>query len=131
MPAFFVLDERHTLALHGPGKDRGRSAGSARAAVRVVDLGRIVPVDDDRIDAEGAHARGVRTHIPLELGGPALTQAVNVKDRGEIGEPLVAGVVEGLPDRALRALAVTDEDPHVVRRIEHALAGERDSHADR
>ena len=131
VPAFFVLDERHTLALHGPGKDRGRSAGSARAAVRVVDLGRIVPVDDDRIDAEGARARGVRTHVPLEFGGPALTQAVHVKDRGEIGEPLVAGVVEGLPDRALRALAVTDEDPHVVRRIEHALAGERDSHADR
>src|SRR5207253_5733836 len=76
MPTFFVLEERHALALHGPREDRGRPSGGARAAIRVVDLGRIVPVDDDRIDAEGARARGVRTHVPLEFGGPALTQAV-------------------------------------------------------
>jgi hypothetical protein len=43
----------------------------------------------------------------------------------------VTGVVERLPDRSFSGLAVSDEDPHVVRSLEDALSGERDTDADR
>ena len=88
-------------------------------------------VDHDRVDPERADPRRVGAHVPLELGGSALAEPIHVDDRREIREPFVAGVVERLPDRALRGLAVTDEDPHVERCPEHALSGEGDADADR
>ena len=88
-------------------------------------------VDHDRVDPERADPRRIGAHVPLELGGSALAEPIHVDDRGQVREPFVAGVVEGLPDRALRGLAVTDEDPHVERCPEHTLSGEGDADADR
>ena len=131
VPAFLVLEERDALALHGAGEHGGRAAGAASARVRVVDLGEVVTVDDDRIHIEGANARGVRAHVPLELGRPTLSEAVHIDDRGEVRKALVTRVVECLPYRALGRLAVAHEHPDVIRRLEHALAGESDANSDR
>ena len=42
---------------------------------------------------------------------PALAEPVDVDDRDQVGEPGVAGVLEGLPHRALGELGVAAEDP--------------------
>jgi len=131
VPALLVFDERHALSFHRPGEHRRRLGRAASALERVVDLGEVVSVDDDRVDAERADARRVRAHVPLELGGPALAEPIHVDDGGEIRETFVTGVVERFPDRALGRLAVSDEDPHVIRRLEHPLSGEGDADADR
>ena len=108
----------------------GRSA-LARAGERVVDRREVVAIDHDRVAAERLHPRGVGVEVPLELGRAALTEPVDVEDRGEVREALVTRVVEPLPDRALRELAVARERPDVVGRREHALACERDPDGDR
>src|SRR2546427_7557608 len=69
--------------------------------------------------------------IPLKPGGTALPERVDVEDRREVGEALVTRVVEPLPDRPLRELAVAGERPHVVRSAEPALPGQRDPDRDR
>jgi hypothetical protein len=81
VPALLVLDERDAFALHRLGDDDGRPLGGARAAEGVVDGGEVVAVDDDRLAAEGLHARGVRLDVPLELGRTALAQSIHVEDR--------------------------------------------------
>ena len=116
MPARFVFQEGDALALHGLRDDRVRSSRRARAFVRVVDLREIVAIDHDPLEAECLHARRVRVGVPLELGRPALTEAVHVEDRGDVLEAFMAGEIEGLPDRALGRFAVADDDPHVERR---------------
>ena len=127
MPAFLVLQEGHAFAFHRAGQHRDGPAGLAGARVRVIDLGEVMAVDGDRIDAERAHPRRVRAQIPLELRRPALTEPVDIEDRGEIREPLMTGAIEGLPDGAFGAFTVSDEHPYVVRRVENAFAGERDA----
>src|SRR5207245_10497383 len=109
MPAFRGLGERDALPLHGAGKHRRWLLGRAGARIRVVDLGEVMAVDDDRVDAEGADACRVGAHVPLELGRAALTQPIHVDDRRELRKAFVTGVVEGLPDRTLSGLAVADE----------------------
>src|SRR5581483_1462999 len=101
----------------------------AGARERVVDLGEIVSVDDERFPSERLDARGVRVGVPLELGGAALAEAVHVDDRRDVVQALVAAEVEALPDRSFGALAVAHEGPDVERRVPQTLRGER--HADR
>src|SRR5438309_1213376 len=105
--------------------------GTARTCERVVDLREVMAIDNERIDPERSDARGVRVHVPLQLGRPALAEAIDVDDRGEIGEDLVSCVVERLPDRSLGGLAIAHEHPHVERRREWALRRERDADPDR
>ncbi len=131
MPTFLVFEERDTFSLHGAREHGRRPSRAPSPRVRVVDFREVVTVDHDRVDAEGADARRVRAHVPLEFGRPALAEPIHVDDRGEVRESLMTGVVEGLPDRALGGLAVAHEHPHVVRRLEHAPAGESDAHPDR
>ncbi len=88
-------------------------------------------VDDDGFPAERASSLGIRLQIPLQFGRTALAESIHVEDRGEVAQPLVAGTIERLPDRAFGALAVADEDPHVVRRVEQRGSREREARPDR
>src|SRR5581483_2950953 len=81
VPALLVLEERDALPLDRAGDDRRGPARVAGARERVVDLGEIVSVDDERFPSERLDARGVRVGVPLELGGAALAEAVHVDDR--------------------------------------------------
>jgi len=91
VPAGLVLEEGDAFALHRASDDCRRARGRARARERVVDLREIVTIDDDRVPAERLRARRVCVGIPLELGRPALTKAIDVEDRGDVLESLEAG----------------------------------------
>src|SRR5438067_2633556 len=59
VPAILVLDLAEALALDRPGDDHGRLApAGARLAERLVDLGGVVAVDDDRPASEGPDPGG-------------------------------------------------------------------------
>src|SRR5439155_4050726 len=92
---------------------------------RIVDGDGVMAVDHDRVTAEGPDPRRVRLDVPFELRRPALSEAIDVEDRGEVRQTLVSGVVEALPDRSLGELAVSGERPDVERGVQRALRGER------
>src|SRR5213082_1383756 len=60
-----------------------------------------------------------------------LTQPVDIEDRREIRQAVVARLVESLPDGALRQLAVARERPHMVWQLIQFAAGEGHAHRDR
>ena len=60
-----------------------------------------------------------------------LAEPVDVDDRGQVVEPVEAGLLEGLPHRALGHLGVAAEAPDAIREPVQALAGEPDADADR
>ena len=100
----------------------GLSPPLASRRERVVDLVEVVAVDDDRPASEGLDAVLVDVEVPLVLGGPALAEAVDVEDGGEVREAVVTGLVERLPDGALGELAVAAEHPDVERQLVEVLA---------
>ena len=71
----------------------------------------------------------VAVEVPFELGRAALAQPVDVDNGGEVAELVVAGLVERLPDRAFRGLAVPAQHPGVVVEPVQVAAGQ--AHADR
>ena len=101
---------------------------SANARVDLLD---VVAVDLDCVPAEGTSAFGVRVEIPPVHRLARLAKPVHVDDRREVVEPVVSRVLERLPDRPLRHLAVTAKHPDAIRQMVEALAGERDADADR
>ncbi len=125
VPALLVLEERDALPLHGLGDDDRGPLRLPRLAERVVDRGEVVAIDDDRLAAERLHPRGVRVHVPFELGRASLAEAVDIEDRREVRKALVARMVEALPDRALGELAVARQGPHVEGRAQGPLRGQR------
>src|SRR5260370_26943043 len=81
MPAVLVLDLREPLALDGLGDDHGRLARRRQGgAVRAVDGGDVVAVDDDREAAERLHPAAIRVQRPAVFGLPALAWPVYVAD---------------------------------------------------
>ena len=130
VPALLVLDLPHALALDRAGDDHGRPperfAGLAQGAV---DLLQVVAVDLDRPAAERLDPGPISVQVPLELGRPALTQPVDVEDRGQVRELVVGGLVQAFPDRAFGQLGVAAQHPDVVGQLVEVLAGQR--HADR
>ena len=111
-----VFHRGHAFALQCAGHDDGRHAlGGYRLRVGGVDLAYVVAVDLDGLPAEGAGAGGVVARVPAGHRLPALPQAVNVDDSGEIVQADEAGVLERLPHGALGHLAVAAEDPDAVR----------------
>ena len=68
----------------------------------------VVPVDLARLDPERPQLAGERTHIQDVLRAPHRLVAVRVDDDDQIGELMVSGKEQGLPDRPLVALAVAD-----------------------
>ena len=69
--------------------------------------------------------------LPRIFGWAPLTQPVDIEDRREIRQAVVARLVESLPDGALRQLAVARERPHMVWQLIQFAAGEGHAHRDR
>ena len=132
MEAVLVLDRRHALPLLRAGDDDRRPAG-CRDGLRIglVDRLEVVAVDLDRVPAERLGARRVRVEIPAHHRLAALAEPVDVDDRGEVVEAVVRCVLERLPHRALRHLAVAAQHPHPGRQLLELLRGERHADADR
>ena len=128
VPALLVLDGLHALALDRLGDDHRRlPLGRDRLCVRRVDRLDVVPVDLDRVPAEGLGPLRVGVEIPAVHRLAALAEPVDVDDRRQVVELLVGGVLEGLPHRALGHLAVAAQHPDPVRKLVEPLAGERDA----
>ena len=127
-----VGDSLHAVTLLGAGDDHGRAAGRVDGAgERPIDGRDIVSVDLDRLPAEGLRPATVGVEIPLVHRRARLAQTVDVDDRGEVVEAVEAGLLEGLPHRALGHLGVPAEAPDAIRKPVQALAGERHADADR
>jgi hypothetical protein len=92
--AFLIFDGRDAAALPGPGQDHGRRAVVAgRLAERAVDRGDVVPVDLQRVPAEGAEPGGVGGGVPAVPRGAALAEPVDVDNQRQVAEPAVAGLL--------------------------------------
>ena len=129
MPAVLVLDLRVALALDRARDDRRRPAGRRLGlAVRGVDCLDVVAVDLDRVPAERLEPLRVRVEVPAVHRLAALTEAVDVDDRGEVVELVEGGVLGCLPHRPLRHLAVAADHPDAERKPVEPLP--RDRHAD-
>lgn len=66
-----------------------------------------------------ASARRIRGGVPAEHRLAALTEAVDVDDRDQVVQRLVACVVKRLPDRPIRHLAVPTQHPDPVGELLH------------
>ena len=64
-------------------------------------------------------------------GRAALAEPVDVDDRDQVAQLGVAGVLEGLPHRALGQLGVAAEHPDPQVGVLEPVAGERDADRDR
>jgi hypothetical protein len=113
--ALEVLHRADPAPLARLGDDRGGPpADPLRGRIGVIDRLDVVAVDHDRLPAERADPLGVCIEVPLVPRRAALAQAVDVEDRGQVVEPLAAGVLERLPHRALGQFAVAAQHPHPV-----------------
>ena len=132
MPARLVLDRRHAPALLRLGDDHRRPARRAHRLVEGrADRLDVVPVDRDRVPAERLRAAHVAVEVPADHGLAGLAEAVDVEDRAEVVELVVARVLERLPHRALGHLGVAAQGPDAVGQAIEPLAGERDADGDR
>ena len=130
--AGLVLDRLDALALLGLGDDRDRLAdGVLGLGVGGLDRLDVVAVDRDRLPAERLDAADVAVEVPAEHRLARLAEAVDVDDRGDVVELLPAGVLEGLPHRALGHLGVAAQHPHAVGQLVQRAAGHRHADADR
>ena len=117
------------MALDGAGEDHRRPAVSlGRLRERVVQRREIVPVDLEHARAKRARAACVGAQIPAQFRRPALTEPVDVDDRDEIRQLIVARLVQRLPHRAFRHLAVAAQHPHSKRHPIEVFPGQRDPH---
>ena len=131
MLVLLVLDRLDAGALLGAGEDHRRRVGGQGLLVGFLDRGEVVAVDLVDVPAAGAGAGRQRGGVPLVHRRAALAEAVDVDDRDQVVEAGLAGVLEGLPHRALGELGVPAEHPDPeVGRFE-ALAGEGDPDRDR
>ena len=124
VPALAVLDLGEPAALEGPGEDHRGLARAAHRRERLVDLPEVVPVDGDGTTAERLNPFGICVQIPAQLGRAALAEAVHVDDRGQVVQVVVGRLVERLPHRAFRHLAVAAQHPHPVRQLIEIPAGQ-------
>jgi hypothetical protein len=133
VPALVVLDFGEPATLDGAGQHHGRLAGGSvggggRGGQRLVDVSEIVAVDGQYPRAECLSAAGVGVEVPLELGGPALAEPVDIDHRDQVGQLVVRGFVEGFPDGTFSHLTVPAQHPHPVRDLIEILAGQRYPH---
>jgi hypothetical protein len=102
-----VLDRLDAAALERPRHDRGRNAsGELGLPEGRVDRLDVVSVDRYGPPAECARPLDVAVEIPAVHRLARLTEPIDVDDRHEVAELLVRSVLERLPHRALRHLAV-------------------------
>ena len=131
VPAVLVLDLGEALALDRLGQDHRRPAarGVPGERHRLVDGGEVVPVDRQHPRAERLHPPRVLRQVPADVGLAALAEPVDVGDRDQVRQPVVGGLVERLPDRALGQLAVPAQHPDPVREPVQVPARQRDPDA--
>src|SRR5262249_2397224 len=102
-----------TLALHRPGHDRsGTTAALTRPPQRGHDLPQVVAIHGNRGPAERGEATLEGPEVMVEHRRTRLPEAVDIDDRDEVDEMLVAGHLSRSPHGALRRLAVTEEHEH-------------------
>ena len=129
--AVLVGDLSHSVALLGLGQDHVRASGvSDRLGVRGVDRRHVVTIDFDRVPTVGLGPLGVGVEVPAMHRLPGLAQTVHVDNRSQVVKAVEGGVLEGLPDGALRHLRVTAQHPDAVRQLVQPPAGKCHSHAD-
>ena len=126
-----VLDRGDAGALLGAGEDHRRAVGLERLRIGRVDRLEVVAVDLLHVPVAGRGARRQRGGVPLVHGRAALAEPVDVDDRDQVVEAGVAGLLEGLPHRALGELGVAAEHPDAEVGALEPLAGERDADRDR
>ncbi len=131
VPALLILEPSNTLALDRLRHDHGRPPITLdRLRERGVDGGDVVSVGCDRTAAERACPLEVMVDLPPVHRLSALAEPVDIDDHDEVVESVVGGMLERLPDRALRHLAVSAQDPDAIGRLFQSLAGKRDTDAD-
>ncbi len=132
MGALGVLDGRHPAALPGPRDDRrGLPQRHLGLGVRPVDGCDVVAVDLDGLPSERVQARCIRPGVPAVPGRAALPEPVHVDDGRQVVQAAEGCLLEGLPHRPLRQLAVSAEHPDAVRQPVEQLAGEPQANPDR
>ena len=130
VPALLILEPGNALALDRLRRDHSRPPITLeRLRERGVDRGDVVSVDCDRTAAERACPLQVMVDPPPVHRLSALAEPVDIDDHDEVVESVVGCVLECLPDRALRHLAVSAQDPDAIGRFFQSLAGERDTDA--
>src|SRR5438093_2685095 len=132
MPAILVLDLSEALSLDGACDHHRRLSGSLpRLLQGLIDLLQVVAIDHDGAASERLDPVAIMVGLPFVFGWAPLAEPVDIEDRGEVREAVVAGLVEALPDGALRQLAVAGEGPYVIRQLIQFAAGERHAYRDR
>ncbi len=129
MPAVFVLDPWHALALDRVGDDHRRPVGVHGLFIGCHDLRQVMSVDRDRIPAEGLHAFLVRADVVAVHRLPPLPQPVDVNDTDETAQIVVGGDLNRFPVAALRHLAVAKQHIGTVRQLVQIPRIERLSHS--
>ena len=120
------------VALDGARDDHRRPAGGRLGLGEgAVDLGDVVAVDLDRVPAGGLGALGVGLEVPAVHRLAALAQAVDVDDGHEVVQAVDPGVLDGLPDRALRHLGVAAQGEDAVGEAIQVAGAQRDARGDR
>ena len=87
-------------------------------------------MDHEGLPSEGGDARLISFQVPAVHGLSPLPQAVNVKDPYEVVQLVVGGDLHGLPLRALRHFAVSEEHVGPVRKLVQVLPVQGHSKAD-
>ena len=103
------------MALHGARHDHRRRVIGNGLTVRRVDRDDVMSVDLQGVPAERLCAADEHIAVPAVHRGSALSQAIEVQDRGEVARPVERCRLHRLPHRALRHLGVAEQHPGACR----------------
>ena len=119
------------MALLGARDDQRRPVGASVASVYAASIASTSwPSISIACQPNATRAIAEDVALPPVHGGAALSEPVQVEDRGEAVEPVERRRLHGLPDRALGHLGVAHHHPHVSGRAVEPH-GERHPEADR
>src|SRR5207245_2277094 len=122
---------RNAPALQRPGHDKSGLIPILQSLlISFIYFLQVVPINFNRMPAEGSGSLSISFAIPAQLSLSALTQAVHVKNGDQVVQLAVARVIKGLPHRPLSHLAVSQKDPNSIGEFFEMLAHERDAHSD-
>jgi len=82
----------------------------------------VVAVDNDGVEAKSVEPFAVDLHVVLERCRFRLAQSVDVEDGAQVVQLVVAGKMQGFPNRALGAFTIADQAVRLVGRLVKVLA---------